>query len=105
VFSARQLSLYTAAVEAAAAETACRLSFFVARTDIINGIIGTEIIPDFIRIYCNHHTHQMLFCLSLNYSYDNSDNKYCLRQINILFSKSLGNFASEFHRKKGKYQD
>jgi len=99
IISARQLSLYTAA----AADTASRCSFFVARTDIINGITGIGIIPDFIRIYCNHHTHththQMLFCLSLNYSYDNSDTN-CLRQINTLFSKSLGKFATEFHRKK-----
>lgn len=100
IFSARQLSLYTAAV----ADTASRWSYFVARTEIINGIRGIEIIPDFIRIYCNHLTHQMVLCFSLNYSYDNSDTN-CLRQINTLLSKLLGKFASEFDSKKGKYQD
>jgi len=95
IFATRHLSLHTAA----AADTASRWSFFVARTDIINGITGTEIIPDLILIYCNHLTHLMLFCFSLNYSYDNSDTKR-LRQINILFSKSLGKFTSESDRKK-----
>jgi hypothetical protein len=99
IFSTRQLRLYTAA----AADTAIRWSFFVVRTDIINGIRCIEIIPDFIRIYCNHLTHQTL-CFSLNYTYDNFDTN-CLRQINTLFSKSLCKFASEFDIKKGKYQD
>jgi hypothetical protein len=104
-FSIRQFNLYTAA-----ADRHCKsVIVFRCRSDIINGNACTEIIPDFIRIYCNHYTHQMVFCLSLHYSYDNYDTN-CLRQINTLYSKSLSKFVSEFDRKKANiktryYQD